>query len=291
MVNNRIAIGAVQFGLSYGIANINGKKVSRKEIENILNYSQSIGIDTIDTAISYGESEQRLGEIGVNEWQVVTKLPELPNPCHNVCSWVEEQVEKSLSRLRVSRVYGLLLHNPKQLAGPKGDDLWLALQSLKKKKIVNKIGYSVYNPEDLDMLFTSFPPDIVQAPYNILDRRLALSGWLDRMFEAGTEVHIRSVFLQGLLLMKSDERPKKFERWPNIWKAWDFWLHEHKLTAVQASLAFAMMDSRVGKVIIGVDNLSQLKEIMSVVNTKIMEYPHSLYTNDLELIDPSRWNL
>jgi len=160
-----------------------------------------------------------------------------------------------------------------------------------EKKLVNKIGYSIYNPDDLEVLFPSFPPEIVQAPYSILDRRLALSGWLDRMTQNNTEVHIRSVFLQGLLLMKKNERPKKFKRWSNIWEAWDLWLDEHKLTALQVSIAFAMMDSRISKVIVGVHSLSQLEEIMSNINLKINEFPYSIDVDDPELLNPSNWAL
>ena len=290
MLNNRIAIGAVQFGLPYGLRNHN-KIVSHREIANILNYSQSNGINTIDTAISYGKSEERLGKFGVGKWQIITKLPRLPNTCPNIFSWVEGQVINSLYKLRVSNIYGLLLHTPKDLTGPRGYELWSALQVLKEKKLVNKIGYSIYNPDDLEVLFPSFPPEIVQAPYSILDRRLALSGWLDRMTQNNTEVHIRSVFLQGLLLMKKNERPKKFKRWSNIWEAWDLWLDEHKLTALQVSIAFAMMDSRISKVIVGVHSLSQLEEIMSNINLKLNEFPYSIDADDPELLNPSNWAL
>ena len=172
---------AVQFGLPYGVTNTSFKEVSSSEISNILTYAKSVGINTIDTAISYGESEMRLGDYGVSNCQIITKLPAIPKECSNILSWAEDQLMGSLSRLRLPRVYGLLLHNPKDLSWTqKEKELWFALKNLKKQNLVDKIGYSIYKPEDLDVVFDLFVPDIVQAPYNILDRRLVSSGWLDR---------------------------------------------------------------------------------------------------------------
>ena len=120
MLNNRIAIGSVQFGIPYGVANTSSKEVSNSEISNILTYANSVGINTIDTAIAYGESERKLGDYGVSNCQVITKLPKIPKECSNVLSWVEGQLMESLSRLRLPRIYGLLLHNTKDLSAING---------------------------------------------------------------------------------------------------------------------------------------------------------------------------
>ena len=291
MLNNRIAIGAVQFGLSYGIANTGFKVVSNSEMSSILTYAQSVGINTIDTAISYGESEMKLGKYGVSKCQVITKLPAIPNDCSDIFSWVEEQLKGSLLRLKLHKIYGLLLLNPKDLLGPKANEVWSALKNLKKQNLVDKIGYSIYKPEELDIFFELFPPDIVQAPYNILDRRLASSGWLECLYDSNTEIHVRSVFLQGLLLINKNKRPKKFDRWSNIFEKFDAWLKENNLTALQASISFALADPRITKVIVGVDNLFQLEEITDNLKIKIKYFPEELNTSDLDLIDSSRWNL
>tara|TARA_B110000967_G_C18902071_1_gene576774 strand:- start:9568 stop:10455 length:888 start_codon:yes stop_codon:yes gene_type:complete len=291
MVNNRIAIGGVQFGLPYGVANTSFKEANDSDISNILTYAKSLGINTIDTSISYGESERKLGDYGVSDCQIITKLPAIPKDCPNILSWVERQLMESLLRLRLPRIYGLLLHNPQDLSSSKGEELWDAMQFLQKKKLVHKIGYSIYKPEDLDTFYDLFFPDIVQAPYSILDRRLASSGWLDRLFNASTEIHVRSVFLQGLLLMKKNQRPKKFDRWLNVFEKFDLWLKENNLTAMQALVSFSMNDSRITKVIVGVDNMDQLEEIVASLKIKIQYFPEDLVVKDLNLIDPSRWNL
>ena len=285
----KLALGTVQFGLPYGVANTTGQ-VEPGAVAAVLRHARLAGIDTLDTAINYGESEQRLGEAGVDGWKIVSKLPECPDACNDVAAWVEGQVHDSLSRLKVTRLAGILLHRPNQLLGSKGNALWAALLDLKKDGIVDKAGYSIYEPGELDALWPDFHPDLVQAPYNVLDRRLVTSGWLQRMNREGVEVHVRSVFLQGLLLMSERDRPKKFARWSRLWAAWDAWLHEQGLSALQGCLGFAMADPNISRVIVGVDSVHQLDAIVSFAETRISQCPEILDSPDLDLINPSRWN-
>lgn len=285
----KIALGTVQFGIHYGIANTSGR-VEKSEAKDILNYAKSFGIDTIDTAISYGLSEQCLGEIGVDGCQVVTKLPEIPDDYGNLRIWVEKHVKESLDTLGVETLSGLLLHRPNQLLDTDKKDLWSILLQLKSDGLVKKIGFSIYTPDELDKLWDSFKPDLVQAPYNILDRRLETSGWLQRMSEENVEIHIRSIFLQGLLLMNEDSRPEKFNKWPALWNHWKKWLKENDSTPVQAAVSFALSDDRISRVVVGVDSLNQFKDIIAVANS-ISQFPESFHITDTRLLNPSEWSL
>lgn len=289
-MNNRLALGTVQFGLPYGIANQAGQ-VSREEAAAILDHAWEAGIDTLDTAIAYGESEQRLGEIGVAKWRIVSKLPALQEPCKDVAGWVRESVDASLARLKVSRLSGLLLHRSQQLLSPQGGALYRELIALKDQGKVEKIGISIYNPEELDALWPHYKIDLVQAPFNIIDRRLAISGWLTRLQQDGVEVHIRSVFLQGLLLMESAKRPSIFNRWQPLWDQWHQWLADQALTPLQGCLGFAMSSPAVDRVIVGVDSLTQLVEILSKARYCGVPAPAGLSSEDLDLVNPSRWVL
>ena len=286
---NRVALGTVQFGLPYGISNQSGQ-VSRTEVAAVLEHAWSAGLNTVDTAISYGESEQRLGDIGVGRWQVISKLPAIPEPCHDVAGWVKKSVEGSLSRLKIDCLKGLLLHHPKQLLGPYGEKLYKSLLGFKKRGIVQKIGVSIYAPEDLDALWPHFRFDLIQAPFNVLDRRLQTSGWLARLHQSGVTVHVRSIFLQGLLLMEADRRPEKFHRWKSLWDEWHDWLDTQTLTPVKACLGFALSDPKVDRVVVGVDNLKQLKEILMLSATPVKKPPRALATEDPDLINPFRWS-
>jgi aryl-alcohol dehydrogenase-like predicted oxidoreductase len=288
---NRLALGTVQFGIPYGIANQQGK-VSLDSATEILEHAHIIGIDTLDTAIAYGDSEKCLGQIGVKDWQVISKLPELPIETNDVLSWVRESVHGSLQRLQISRLYGLLLHHSQQLLTPQGQELYHALNFLKTEGLVNKIGISIYSPMELEELFDRFSFDLVQAPFNILDRSLEQSGWLSRLKNEGVEVHVRSVFLQGLLLMNSVDRPIYFKQWDSLWSEWEQWLHTNNLTPLQACLNFALSNPAVDRVVVGVDSLAQLQGILAATTVTSVNPPDTLLCcDDPDLINPARWQL
>jgi aryl-alcohol dehydrogenase-like predicted oxidoreductase len=284
----RVALGTVQFGLPYGIAN-RGGQVAEEDAAAILDRAWTMGVDTLDTAIAYGVSEERLGRIGVTQWNVITKLPSVPESCADVLGWMEESLTASLERLRVPKLRGLLLHCPQQLRGDKGDLLFQGLVSLKDQGLVEKVGISIYDPAELDALRRNYHFDLVQAPFNIVDRRLATSGWLKRLHEGGTEVHARSVFLQGVLLMKSVNRPTAFARWEPLWQNWNDWLIDQGLTPLQACLGFALSERAIDRVVVGVDNLSQLEGVLAAVGALVVSAPTGLMSEDRDLIDPSRW--
>lgn len=287
-MNNRLALGTVQFGLPYGIANQAGQ-VSRDEAAAILAHAWTAGVDTLDTAIAYGESEVRLGEIGVKQWQVISKLPPMPETCVDVSGWVRESVLGSLDRLGIPKLRGLLLHRPQQLLGPHGAALYRALIVIKEQGKVEKVGVSIYGPDELDALWPRYQFDLVQAPFNIIDRRLVTSGWLTRLQQAGTEVHIRSVFLQGLLLLEPTNRPATFKRWQPLWDRWSCWLADQALTPLQGCLGFALSHPGIDRVVVGVDNLKQLDEILSESKYGGIQPPTELSSEDRDLVNPSRW--
>lgn len=287
-MNSRLALGTVQFGLSYGVANQTGQ-ISRDDATTILDHAWTMGLDTLDTAIAYGESEQRLGEIGVGRWRIISKLPAMPESCPDISGWVRKSVSDSLERLKVNRLCGLLLHRPQQLLGEKGYALYKVLDDLKQLGVVGKIGISIYDPQELEALISSYRFDLVQAPFNVLDRRLMTSNWLTKLKESGAEVHARSVFLQGLMLMNATNRPARFQKWQPLWDRWHEWLIEKELSPLQACLGFVLAHAEIDRVIVGVDTLEQLQEVLSTVKVS-PNPPVELNCEDADLINPSRWS-
>lgn len=285
----KLGIGTVQFGTGYGVANTSGQ-VSQENARVILKRAQQADIDILDTAVAYGESELVLGSIGVQNWKLVTKIPAVPDDCRNVTQWVHAQAEDSLKRLGANQLHGLLLHRPGQLLEAIGSELYGALQSLKLAGLVSKIGGSVYGSAELDALHGQYPFDLVQAPLNILDRSLVDSGWAQRLKNDGVEVHTRSAFLQGLLLMPKEKRPPKFERWQEIWQEWDRWLAVSGLTPLQACLRFGCSLDCIDRVIVGVDNVAQLDEIIEAVEGELPSLPQFNTLRDTRLVNPSTWN-
>lgn len=291
-VSQRLALGTVQFGLNYGVANTAGQ-IDAAEAPNILRIARLSGMDTLDTAIAYGDSEAALGSQGVDSWKVVTKLPAIPSECQSdaqVHRWVQEQVRGSLMRLGLERVHGVLLHRPEQLLGEQGQALSRALQGLKDQGLAAKTGISIYHPQELDVLAHAFEPDLVQAPLNILDQSLIYSGWAERLKAKGVEIHVRSTFLQGLLLMKPSERPAKFHRWHSIWQQWELWLEKNGLTPLQACLRYSLAVAQVDKVLVGVDNSAQLNTILSAAQGPLPPLPEWIMSVDADLVNPAKWS-
>jgi len=287
---HRIALGTVQFGLSYGVANNKGQ-TSYQESKKIVKLAQQNGVNTLDTAVIYGSSEETLGKIGVDGWKIITKLPEILSEPKNIQKLIHKQITDSLRRLKVSKLYAVLLHDSGMLSSKNGEVYWDTLHNLKGEGIVQKIGYSIYTPDELDTFYERFYPDIIQAPFNIIDNRLDNSGWLQRMSDDQVEIHARSIFLQGLLLMKQNKRPPYFKQWDSLWESWHRYLKEEDITAIEASLGYVMSDSRIDKLVIGVDCIAHLQQIINLSKEKLEKIPNIFSSKDQKLINPSMWNL
>lgn len=286
---SRLVLGTVQFGLSYGIANQNGQ-VTRSVAKAMLQLATANGIDTLDTAIAYGESETCLGEVGTQGFNLITKLPAVPHGCTDITDWVQAQITASLSRLGVNAVYGLLLHCPEQLLGADGKVIFQALQGLKKNKLVQKVGVSIYSPSELEALIPRYRFDLLQAPFNLIDRRLFTSGWLQRLKQDEVEIHTRSTFLQGLLLMPRSEIPPRFAPWSVLWDKWHDWISRHNLSAVQACLAFPLSFSEIDRVVVGADSMHQLQQIITAASSDTHVDLPDLHCDAENLINPAHWS-
>jgi aryl-alcohol dehydrogenase-like predicted oxidoreductase len=289
---SRLALGTAQFGLPYGVANTQGQ-VSFEEASAMLGLARIAGIDTLDTAIAYGEAESVLGRIGVSDFRVISKLPALTESMGAVDDWVVAQVEASLDRLCVPRLGALMLHAPDDLLGPYGSDLARGLQRTRDAGLVERIGLSVYSPEQLATLVNSFPIEIIQIPFNVFDRRFFETGWLDYMVAGGIEVHTRSAFLQGLLLMPPNLVPSKFASYRSLINSWHTWLTSEASAGrspLQVCLAHVASYASVTRIVIGADSSAQLKDIILAASVPPQLAPAELASPATSLINPSQWN-
>lgn len=285
----KIALGTAQFGLPYGLANQRGQ-ITQVEAVEILKIARRAGIDTIDTAISYGDSEACLGRAGISDLKVVTKLPPLPHQCADINQWVRDQVHESLCRLGIGCLYGVLLHQPAQLGGEHGDLLAASLRSLKSDGLVEKIGLSIYSPTELELAH-DLSIDLIQAPFNIFDRRISNSGWLERLADRGVEVHARSVFLQGLLLMSSESILPKFRPWTKVLTDWHKWLSSNpKITPLHACLGFILNYPQITRVVVGVDSSRQFEQLLAATEMPLINDLPDFSCTDEMLINPSNWS-
>jgi hypothetical protein len=284
----KIGLGTAQFGLAYGIANQQGQ-LTREAAKEMLQLASQEGIDVLDTAIAYGDSEACLGEIGTQSFKLVTKLPQAPEDCADVNAWVHAQVQASLSRLKVKAIDGLLLHRPQQLLAAGGKALFQALQNLKQAGLVKKVGVSIYAPNELDALTAQYHFDLVQSPFNLVDRRLHTSGWLQRLNDEGIEIHTRSAFLQGLLLIPRARIPAKFSPWTALWDKWHTWLVAEHIDAVHACLAYPLSFAQIGRVIVGADSENHLQQILDMAQRATPASFPDLSCEEDALINPALW--
>jgi aryl-alcohol dehydrogenase-like predicted oxidoreductase len=289
---SNLVLGSVQFGTDYGISSITGQ-VGVSEIKKILSYAHAQNINIIDTAPSYGRSEQILGETNNYDFKFVTKTRHFNNYEINKDDLIliKKDFYRSLKHLKQKNIYGVLIHNSRDLLKKNGEKLFNQLSELKQDNKVKKIGVSIYEESHLRTILDNFDIDLVQLPFNILDRRLIDNGLLLNLQKRGVEVHARSVFLQGLLLMSETNRPNKFNKWSNLWQTWHQWLHDNRITALEASIKYAISMPLISKVLVGVETKSQLEEIViaSTSNIALPEIPSELYTCDANLLNPVNW--
>ena len=284
---NRIVLGGAQLGLPYGILN-GGETLSREEVARILNTAVDHGIVSIDTAIAYGQSESIIGETSQNRFNIISKLPPLPVDISDVSEWVHSQVQGSLSRLKYTSLDALLLHRPQDLTGAQGVELYAAIKSLMAEKMIDRFGVSIYSPDDLEGIIGTFDIHVVQAPLNVFDRRIL--GVTDQLSALNIEVHVRSVFLQGVLIANPKNRPQRFEPWSEHFSLFDEWVRSSGMSAMACCMGFALQQSGIAKLVIGTTSAESLDEIMNSIPNSVLEVPTHLQSSVEQLIDPRIWN-
>jgi aryl-alcohol dehydrogenase-like predicted oxidoreductase len=277
----RLGLGTVQFGMNYGISNKDGQ-TDRVEITNILSKALELGVDTLDTASGYGRSEQMIGENDANRFKIISKFPA------NVKSEQDlmESLKCSISDLRITSLYGYLAHDAVGLL--RSPQIWQALQECKDSGLVTKVGYSLYNPNQLeDLLAADYIPDLVQLPFNLLDRRF--EKYFSSLSDLGCEIHVRSVFLQGLFFVNPTKLPDFFlPVKPILKRIQDFFVSPNEIASFL--IKFVLSRPEINKVIFGVNSEAQLVQNVAHIG---MDGTFFTYDNWEEIPDrilmPNKW--
>ncbi|MDP1672295.1 MAG: aldo/keto reductase [Burkholderiales bacterium] len=289
----KIGLGTVQFGMNYGISNTRGKP-SEDEIRRTLDVARGAGIQIIDTAHTYGESEAVLGRNlpAKHEFRIVTKT--LPLRTETVSAADIQRVISafhfSLERLRQPSVYGLLAHHASDLLAKGGEHLMSTLVSLKSQGLIKKIGVSVYDQLELDAILSRYTIDMIQLPFNVLDQRLLENGTLSRLNKDGIEIHARSIFLQGLLLMDPDNLGSHFRSAQGPLKKFHEFSRSHGKTPLELALNFAINRKEIDHIIIGINHPEELAEILSAAQLPPAIDNYSDFAiHDETVLNPARW--
>lgn len=261
-----LALGTAQFGLDYGIKNSCGK-TSLDEVRMILSKAGSLSVEYIDTGARYGDSESVIGRSlpSGHSFKLITKSIICGD---NESDWpreIESGFHSSLKNLGCDSIYGFLLHNGENL----NQEVWHKLQSLRSQGLVEKIGVSAYDPEQVKVWAREFDFDLIQVPVNIFDKRFLNADVQEFCKERKIEMHARSVFLQGLLLMESHSLPPYFSAVKDQVENFANRCKDANISRLAACLSFLHTQEEVAATVVGVESLDQLEEISSARTAKI----------------------
>jgi len=291
---NRLGLGTAQFGMNYGISNRRGQN-SLEEVKQILDEARNQGIDMLDTSPNYGNSEEVLGKSlkADDYFNIITKTPVFDDETITQKSGnlLSEYCGRSLARLGYNKLYGLLVHHAENLLAPGGEYLLKALIDLKSKGIVDKIGVSVYNSSQIDAILEIFKPDIIQLPINLFDQRLINSGHLIKLKRLDVEIHARSVFLQGLLLMEGQKLTDWFQPIESNINKYFKYLRENNVSPLAAALNFVKNIEQVDYIIFGVNGVDHLKQNVQAFHSEVDIAYERFAIPDEKMIDPSLWKV
>ncbi|MDA9648914.1 aldo/keto reductase [Alphaproteobacteria bacterium] len=280
---NKLALGTVQFGLDYGVTN-NGGKVQIKEVKSILEFAKNNDINLLDTAATYGNSEEILGNADVGDFQIITKTVPLKNDVNEVIG----DFYKSMKSLNKDEVYGLLVHNVDDIDNEQFDLLYRNIIELKQQGLVRKIGFSTYTPEQVNFLLKNFDFDLIQVPFNVFDNRLIQGGQFKALNYKGIEIHVRSVFLQGILL-DFNNIPFYFSIWKKEFDDYQELVKDTGLSLTEYALNYALNIEEIDKVLVGVNSKEQLIDIVNAAQKQVATKAFTI--DNLDLLNPSRWKV
>jgi aryl-alcohol dehydrogenase-like predicted oxidoreductase len=290
----QLGLGTVQFGMPYGIAN-RGARTPHEELVSILAFAASAGVNVLDTAAQYGDSETALGNAlpAEHAFRIVTKTPAIhagrdPDATSTA---LRAGFERSLENLKQQKLHALLVHDADELLRPGGDALWRAMDDLRRQGLVEKTGASVYTAAQIDALLARFDPTLVQVPVSIADQRLVESGHLSKLKRRGVEIHARSVLLQGLLLMDPDDRPSYFRQFEAELRNLSGFFSRHDMTPLEGALSFVSELEDVDAAVVGVTSRAQLEACLDAFRRPHTQKPDfsAAACHAESLLNPALW--
>ena len=282
----KIIIGSANFSKKYGINKFKIPSISN--LRKIITHCKNNNINTIDDAISYENIDSVFKRIDTKGLSFISKiqLPKNYKSIKNLRLYFLNIVKTSLSTLGKKKYSCLLAH---EISKDKKKNILLldVLNFIKKKKLTNKIGISAYNPEEVYSVLNLSRLDVVQIPFNIFDKRLVSSKLIQILVRKKIDIHVRSIFLQGALISK--KTPAKLKKYNDIFKDWQKWCSKKKLNRVRACLHFVKKFDKISSLVIGINDIKQLKEIIKFLKEETIDisYNNCLKYNDI--IDPRKW--
>lgn len=290
-MNSKLILGTAQFQKNYGILKLNTPR--KTEIINFFNTLKKNNIYCLDTSINYRNVDNKIKYSNFRKWKIITKI----NPKDYIFLKNKQMIKKKLvkslndhkKRMGVEKIDTILIQNVNLLIKIKNKNFIDALKELKKKNFFRKFGYSIYDFDDLKNLIIYSKPDVIQCPFNIIDRRLSEKKNINLIKINKIEVHVRSIFFQGLLLLDYNKLPKKILKWKKLFNDWNNWISNKKINKLDYCLSFVANKQYVDKLVLGINNLSQLQEIINFKFIKKLNIPKKISSKDKKLIIFRNW--
>jgi len=278
--------------MPYGIANKRGK-ISKDEVFEILDYAYNAGIECIDTAPSYGESEEVIGEFLSPEkhnFKIISKTPEFDRFSKDA---LRDALQGILTRLNRESIEGCLIHRFDDFM--KYDELWSALVDFKREGFIGEIGFSLYSVEELRIVLDrKLNIDIINIPYSVFDRRF--EPYLKELKALNIKVVARSIFLQGLPSLERDSLKGSLVKTTPSLNALGELEVNNSISRYAMCLNFALLNPYIDKVVIGVDTLDHL--IDNLKSLDLIDVVRGIYgslaglkIDHEEVVSPKRWSL
>lgn len=286
---NKIILGTVQFGIPYGINNSQGMP-GMPQVFDMLDFAANNGISMLDTAEAYGEAEAVIAEYHRQtdkRFSIISKFKSGPH------TDLEAYTRQKTALLGVERLYSYMFHSYRDYESNAA--LVKELKDLKEKGLIEKTGISIYTNEELAAVTGDEAIELIQLPFNLLDNNSQRGALLAKAKDAGKEIHVRSVFLQGLFFKDAASLPGKLSPLaPYVEKL-------HRLAAVhetplnQLALNYALAQPYIDKVLIGVDSIEQLRENLHAIWPATPAYRHlfgqvnEIHVEETLLLNPANW--
>lgn len=278
----RLALGTAQFGLAYGVAG-RDSPIPATEARSILERAAGLGVGLIDTAAAYGDIEERLGGLMDRlDLQVVSKLPARPPGVGGEAleAWASTAVRRAVGRLGPS-LRAILFHRAEDVLDVDGDLAWRGASDAASACGI-ALGVSAYEPATVASVSRLYPVALAQLPGNAFDQSL-------RTEPVGVgEVHVRSAFLQGLLLMDEAHAIRRVPVAAAALRRWHAWCDARGLIPLSAALG-CVKGLPASHCVVGVDSLAHLEQVADAWAQAPVLHAPELAVWDRDVVDPRRW--
>lgn len=294
----QLCLGTVQFGMNYGIKGQKQPDIS--ESIKMLDYATQNGITNIDTANAYGTAEDIIGEflqkhtVKRDSLFIISKCrPNLLDDCSEdqYYSIIKDNLLNSLSRLHTDYLDSYLMHSSRYVYN---DGIMNALNRLKDEGYANKVGVSVYEVDEAEKCIKRPDVDFMQLPYSIFDQRMLKGKIFDMALNKNIQIHSRSAFIQGLILMNENEVPSFLDKAKPILHKMDELCFKYGVSRIALAMGFVKCQETISHLVFGVDNIQQLKEDIKLFNYTISkdiiaEISREFVDLETDIVMPSLW--